>query len=80
MPCVLYWCESSSWLDLYGLDVIWYGISALRMFGLGDVKVQRLNPDEGRTAAAPRRLAVRNKEGFVGFEYAWISRLSFALW
>jgi stearoyl-CoA desaturase (delta-9 desaturase) len=46
-------------LAWYELDVNWYGISALRMLGLAwDVKVQRLNPDEGRTAAVPRRLAV----------------------
>jgi stearoyl-CoA desaturase (delta-9 desaturase) len=45
----LTWCE---------LDINWYGISALRMLGLAwDVKVQRLNPGEGRTAAVPRRLA-----------------------
>jgi stearoyl-CoA desaturase (delta-9 desaturase) len=46
-------------LTWYELDINWYGISALRMLGLAwDVKVQRLNPDEGRTAAVPRRLAV----------------------
>jgi fatty-acid desaturase len=46
-------------LTWYELDVNWYGISALRLPGLAwDVKVQRLNPDEGRIAAVPRRLAV----------------------
>jgi stearoyl-CoA desaturase (delta-9 desaturase) len=45
-------------LTWYELDFNWYGISALQMLGLAwDVKVQRLNHDEGRTAA-PRRLAV----------------------
>jgi stearoyl-CoA desaturase (delta-9 desaturase) len=46
-------------LTWYELDVNWYGISSLRMLGLAwDVKVLRLKPDEGRTAAVPRRLAV----------------------
>ena len=51
-------------LAWYELDLNWYDISALRTLGLAwDVKVQGLNPAEGKNVGVPRRLVARNEEG-----------------
>jgi sn-1 stearoyl-lipid 9-desaturase len=48
-------------LAWYELDLNWYGIYALRMLGLAwDVKVQKLDAVEGKTAATPTRPAPGN--------------------